>query len=449
MKEQSGGMKGLGIALTRRAHWFWLLQAAAVFLYLATVPGLSAVHHVDTRGYLTALRDVDLRQALLSHRTWGYPAFLELVTALTGGVEEAGYAQLGFYLVAVVVLGVVASKFLGSPWKGLAFASPLFYCPLVPHFARTLRPELPAAAWVTLTFAGLLGVLLEPRRWWSWAALTLSLAFTYHTRPSYLFLLAWVPIAGLLLGHSFGSLGDWRSGRRLLLGFGLACGVPFLLWCTLRLVVVGQFGLVSFGSINWIGITGSLLSREMMPELPAAERPLARQILRQKEELGLSPAYDFERLRHEYNRVVFDCALAAIRRDPERPKQDPRAQWVYANRKFTAFSLAIVQARPGLYLRWLTDASAFTIWRLLRSPWMLIPALAAALSGFVAWRKKRRPQPTTRALALATLLYGLLSLGLVLAVETPLDRYLFAGVLFVPGALLCLAVEVFFGERAA
>lgn len=426
-----------------RQVWPWLVaQALAVGLWLTLGPGLKAVHHVDTPSYLKALDGTSLSQDLSSHRTWGYPIFLKVAAACPGGLESAGYLQLGIYLAAVIVLGVVARRYLNSTWLGLAFASPLFYCPLVAGFATALRPELPAAAWCVLTVAFLLAVTLGPRHWWAWAALAFTLALTYHTRPSYLFLLAWVPLAGLALRPSIRPV----EARPTLLPWcgrlALAVGLPFMLWCGLRLAVVGQFGLVSFGSINWIGITGSLLTPEVVPELPPRERWLARQILARKAELGLSPHYDFDRLRFEYNKVVFNSALASIRRDPQRPKQDPQAQWMYANERFTSLSLAIVRARPGLYFRWLVDASWFTVKRLARSLWTLLPTVACLLGLAVAWGRQRPSlDPRIKALAAISFLYAAMALALVLAVETPLDRYVFASVLFVPGALLATGFE--------
>lgn len=443
-------MIGAQASLWRQPWWVFLIQGLAVWLYLANVPGLQPVHHIDTRGYLVALDGESLRQDLSSHRTWGYPLFLRAVAALPGGPAMAGHFQLGFFLFAVGALGVAAGRYLGSGWKGVMFASPLFYCPLVSGYAAALRPELPAAAWAVLSLAALLTLTLHPHRVWAWTALVLCLALTYHTRPSYLFLLAWVPLAGVALRAALRPEGGRRALLRWTVGLALAAWVPFLLWSSLRLAVIGQFGLVSFGSVNWIGITGSLLTPEMVPDLPRRDRPLARQLLARKAELGLAPSYDFKRLRHEYNQVVFDSALAAIRRDPKRPKQDPRAQWLYANERFTALSWSIVKARPGRYLRWLVDASWFTVVKLARAPWTLLPALACLASLVVAWRRGGASLDLrTRMLAATALAYAPLALALVLAVETPLDRYLFAGVLFVPGALLAVAFDVVREERPA
>ena len=65
----------------------------------------------------------------------------------------------------------------------------------------------------------------------------------------------------------------------MLVGLCSIAIVPFLLFCFLRWVVVGHFGLVSFGGMNIIGIAGQFLTEDMIPKLPETVQPLAVRVL--------------------------------------------------------------------------------------------------------------------------------------------------------------------------
>jgi hypothetical protein len=253
---------------------------------------------------------------------------------------------------------------------------------------------------------------------------------------------------------------------------GLAALVlaPLLAWCSLRLAVVGHFGVVSFTGYNLIGLTASMLDGPLAARLPPSDRVLAGQILEWRRERGWRPVRagsTLSKWRRPFNANSLEAGRAArALAEGDLPTTVPRARRralvnVEADRRLTRLSLAVLRARPEVYLAWLRLGWRSSLAATGADPWVWVPALllAASLVGAAGLDRSRRvrampaeagrlgPGRPAWGLLLASLGYFLAALGLVLLVEVPYARYLAAAELLLPGALAATAVEVWVRRR--
>jgi hypothetical protein len=215
---------------------------------------------------------------------------------------------------------------------------------------------------------------------------------------------------------------------------------------------VGDFGLVSFGGYNIIGITAQLLDEELLPELSAEVRPLAADILRRREiHPHWEPPVNYWAMERAYAGVVWEVAIPAAK---ERYGDDA----VQTNRAVTQLSREVILRRPERYLRWLawsgregmrsllllfiTDKGT----RLALLVLLILQAIVITRHWRTRWLPAPLPASEQRFLEVNTLLW--LALGfatpkllLVILVETPLHRYLNGAVVFAPALMGVLAFQ--------
>lgn len=448
-----------------RSPWFWLLaQASLIFAFLAYSGSTGVLRGFDAKTYEQTLAPSSMSGKLQSMRTLGYPLFLATVKRVYPKPEAVAIAQLAAFVLAVLAFARGFETYSGSGWLALAAATPLLYSPLLVVYAAAILADVLAAALALATLAGLWWVLARPASRLGWATLTLFLVLCYQTRPSYLFLLVLVPLGGWLLARR--RVG-WRAAlRRPATGLLVASLLPFLLWSSLRWLSTGHFGLVSFGGVNLVGLTASMLSPEVVEELPVEHRELGRAILERRAARGLSTTGElrFKRWEREYNKNVWRVATRAALKLGRRPGQGEPEAWVEANRRLTGLSWAVIGLRPELYIRWLATALGHSLVEIGREATVwgigLLLALAWGVRGL-----SRRGIPSSPALARApsaetqpsaatdlVILAGLFlagSLGLMVLVEAPIDRYLWAAMLLVPSAFAALAGEQLLAARTS
>lgn len=450
-----------------RSGTFWVaLQSVVVFTVFSASPASEPILRNDSRLYVKLARQVPVSEMLGTIRTPGYPLFLRVVDRLCRGFACLPEIQLALYCLAAMGLAAALRRFGLSHVAAAAGASPILYSSLVPHMAPSVMTDIPAAGLALGTISLLLVLLVEPRRGTVRAALALGiglcLALAYLVRPAYLFLVVLVPAAGLALPlPGPGAPGLRRRLKRTATLAALSL-TPLLLWCSLRWAVVGHFGLVSFSGYNLVGIAGSMLDEEVIAGLPQEEKPLARNILEKRRQLGLAPvdadtpyAGWREPLGINSWRIAVPAARWAWREQASRG-QEPAVSLprdVYVNHRLSRLSKAIIRQRPGLYIAWLARALGTALGRTARAPWMwgtAAFAVAALAAGFRSspgrrWNRQRLSlSPALGFLALAVA-YHLLSLGPVLLVGSPEWRYLTATRLLLPGALAAVGVEVWSG----
>ncbi|MDY7092556.1 MAG: hypothetical protein SX243_06225 [Acidobacteriota bacterium] len=303
----------LGVALGRRI-------AGAGLLVPRRVP--------DTSGYL-ALAQLSLdtpqwwEKLLGTTRTYGYPLFLKLTGWVAPDLTAVPGAHLLCYIFAIVVFWWGFSRYSGRPWLAFWAAMPLFYAELLSMVNRVQADALASASAVA-GLGLLLGLARRPRSAALWLAVVAVVTYTYHVRPAYLFLLPLFPLLALALRRLLPGEGRWRW--RWGMGLAVALVLPFLAFCSLRWVVMGHFGLVSFGGYNLAGLTTPLLDDELVAELPEGDRELAAAVLELRRKKGLETVgWDtpMEEWYRQYNASVWRVAVPAARQEA---RQEARRQ---------------------------------------------------------------------------------------------------------------------------
>ena len=226
-------------------------------------------------------------------------------------------------------------------------------------------------------------------------------------------------------------------------------------------MLVGHFGLVSFGGPNLTGITANFVDAKLLDELPAKHRELATIMLRMRERKGWLPmrtGVDPMPWFEQYSENIFQVALPAVRLTLEReaaaldeagdPVPDGTRWWVVVNQRLTELSRSVIQLRPRLYLRWVTQSIWYGFRQLKNEPWVLWPFMLFVASTPYALVRHRRGNLNTAGLRP---LAGLGALGaayfcgyllLVSLVSHPFQRYLASTVLLLPGCLCAALVWI-------
>lgn len=432
-----------------------ILRSPAAWLFLATVAmvllrlggsGFLPKRVPDTPDYQALAMASSLTEALSDYRTVGYAVFLRLTGAADGDFQALPEIHLLVFLAGVFTLWWALARFTGRPWLALAGALPLLASRSLDLLHR-IQSDMLAVAFSLLTIAALLAFAAAPRSKLAAAALAIALFATYQIRPAYLFLIVLVPLAGPVLRlakeRSFDRPGLASLGRWSIVLTAVSLG-PFLLFCTLRLAVVGDFGLVSFGGFNLIGLSSNLLDGKVVTELPEEHQPLAREILERRKADGLKPLKMGGLTRKwykEYNDNVWKRAVPILEAKVGLRSANAPA----INRELVEISKEILQRRPYLYAKWIVDGFVYGFagaWDhrptvclglalVLGLPLLLLPA---APREEAAW-------PHLAAYAFTAMLFLAGSLGLIVLVEVPFRRYVSAIGLLLPSALAMALFE--------
>jgi hypothetical protein len=494
-----------GVSKRRRAPAALVAGSAMVLLLAAVATGfaLSPQARVVTAkddAYLEASELSSLPDLLSHQRTVGYPLLLRLTRAVSPGYRALPLIQAGIFLGAVALFWLGLVRFGLGPGTALAAIAPLAASELVVPFARRVHSDTVGAALALAAIAALLFALRRPT-WRTWSGLALALFLAYQVRPAYLFLLLLVPILAFILPRRQDA-GERSAPAGRLAGVALALALgPFLLFCTLRLALVGHFGLVSFSGFNVVGIAASMITPEVARALPAEHQPLAETILAGRRQRGLEPieersfpgsAARFRAWSADYDtniwrisgRAAFRQAFARQDRErganaapgPEEPtpaadvgregararrRLGPRRRWAYheANRALLGLSLAVFRQRPGLYASWVVQGfrrgtlGTLSQVRGVREALAFagLAALALAASslkplggrrGAGAGRGWRRAVARSEPLCWIAAGFFAGGLALVVLVEPPFERYLWAVGLFLPAAAAALGWEL-------
>jgi hypothetical protein len=218
--------------------------------------------------------------------------------------------------------------------------------------------------------------------------------------------------------------------------------LPYLLFCLLRLIVVGHFGLVSFAGANLIGITVELLDRDTINNrLPDYWQPFAEELLAQRERVGQPSPFkdagiDIFQWQRNYATNCWDVGYATATRVYG---DDP----VVINEKLSGISKALLLADKGMYVRFVTYNLRDGVGRVISRGWFLPTLGALALATFflrVMINPSRSPgqidppevsNPTImHALILVAVMFAAAKLLLVSMVEVHVPRYTFAARVF-------------------
>lgn len=433
----------------------WMLLNAALALTLLQATGrFQAFEDPDTDSYRTMPLG-SLRGALSHHRTIGYPLFLKGVRAVTGTDRSAPYFQFLIYFLAVAAFGLALRSVGFSPGATGAAACVLLWSHAVFDFTGFMHPDLLAVSGAIFAMAALIVALRPKASWGVWVGLAAAIFATVQIRPAYLFLPPLVPVLGLALAlFVFRVPLTRRSGVRLFAVLTTAAAAPLLAFCGLRWLVVGDFGLVSFGGYNLIGITAQFLDEDLLPKLSPEVRPLAAAILRRREaHAQWAPPANYWDIEHRYANVIWEISIPAA-------KELYGDDAVQTNRAIMQLSREVIRLRPDRYLRWLAASGREGMRNLLLlfitdkgtrlALLVLLATQAIVLTRHfrTGWLPAPQPASQQRFLEVNTLLwlalgFAIPKLVLVILVETPIHRYLNGAVVFAPALMGVLAYHRF------
>lgn len=428
-------------------------------LWAWTTGGLAPVRQVDTASY-ESFPSLLTVASLEQTRTFLYPFFLQAATAVFGvdAIAWVPVLQLGIWLVAIGCWGLALHACRFSSARVLSASLPLYGLPFAWRYASVLTPDLLGCSFALLAASTWLVLVFHPTIRWAYLLTALFIFASYQTKPVYLFLVPWIPIATWI---ARGWLFQWdKTARNAAYRASLASIVPFLAWCTLRWTLVGHFGLVSFGGYNIVGITGQLLQAEQLSHLSEPSRELAERILAERSN---RPDWDssggFDRVSQQFNPMVWEIAVP-IASDLE------GGETKKINARLSRFSREVIIADPTAYCVWLLRAIKHAAVELTRSvggnPVVWIASLFFAYQWCIDWlRIKARaevkeescdqPENGSRVVVAAferlreaqsivwiAVGWSVGKMVLVILVEPPNERYAGPASLFLASALAVL-----------
>jgi hypothetical protein len=345
----------------------------------------------DSQSYITASR-LALEPALSQARTMGYPMILRLVATFSPDYSALPWVQLAMLWPAVFLLDFAVRRFGASPWQAFAVSSGFMYGAIQQVWSvASVLTDFPATVVAGMAIACLLLISSNPKHPGAWLGLTIFLAAAYHIRPACLFLIPLAPCLGIVL------LRLRAKGRRepfvwkkVLLALVAVSSLPFLAFCTLRWAVVDDFGLVSLGGTNVVGLAAELLDTKMVDnELSEPFRPFAREILKGRQERGLKPAFpggwrvDMRAYEDNFPVNTYFIAVPAA-------KRIFGDDTILRNREMVRFSREVVGLRRGNFLLWAVQYWPRAVMKVAYRYWILQAAIPATCILFVIRRYRRR-----------------------------------------------------------
>jgi len=374
----------------------WGLAVACVFAGPLCLQGvrdgkLLVSIGVDTESY--GLKSVSFESLLGGIRTPLYPVFLRLCGGLGNG---ATIVALQTIIYAAMVWGIFKdlSDLCRSRWTAFAAVLPFATGGIYIDYKNSLLPELLAAAF---SFRALFVMISRSHgggriKKECFAGLLVFLAIL--TKPQYLFLVP-VSLVTLFLARRTRTAESVAEMRfNLVAGIGASVG-PLLAYASLRCLLVGHFGLVSFGGANLAGIALNPLffTQEFVDQIKDNELQSAAQdilsfrmhLLQQKRnnlsfklhdtnldpdqvldaaQLSKLPLYDAVSVA--YNANVWDVGRPALLLRYEEANIGEGLVNVKVDRVLSSISSAALRYNSRLYVHWLVFASVEAVNRVVR-----------------------------------------------------------------------------------
>ena len=429
-----------------RVWYLFLTQVVVIAGFLHWFGHFEATSQVDTASYRDYSFD-SVTASLNDKRTFVYPCIIRFFEAADGSDRLVPWFQ---YIVSAVCTGFFLATLMRcgwSSWMALAATSPLLASPLVLEYSRVLTPDLLAQSFSIVAVSFWLNVVNKGKGIANLIGLSFFSFLAYQTKPSCLFLLAFVPVGGYIARWWLNpDVRDaWLVACRLL----AASTIPFVAWCTLRWVVVGHFGLVSFGGYNIIGLAGQWIQTDSIDQLTTEVRPLAVKILQGREAKKWEPATTYDEMEARFNPMVWEIAVPAAAALCE---GDSRIM----NRQMAELSSQVLKSQPTAYVGWLSKAAKRSVRNAveitLRNPVLLVSLPIGLLAFAWNWRKRNttieRSGLGTYDLEFQTMVwlaigYAICKIGLVILVEPPIDRYCAPATVFLASVPVMVACRMF------
>ncbi len=431
------------------------LAIAALIVLAYGLTGRLALRTVpDSPSYLNYPFD-SLSAALRSQRTPGYPLMIRLVDA-TLGLRLMPLVQLLLHLAACAALvrelGRWGTPPSGSLAVGLAIALGCTALANVP----VLATDALAASLGVLTAAALLRWARREGRIGAACWVALPALGAIAMRPAYLFLIPWTFLAGALLLHLRHRLpkATWREHDRRGLARAAAVmaliALPIVAWVGLRGRVVGDPAILPFGHQNLAGLTVQWVSDEELLATPEATRPLAAEIIRQRQRFldaggrfALGDPGATMTLESRWDDYTWYVVVpAADRLHP--------GDTIASHHAIRDLNRELLQRYPGRYVRWLLLAARRAAWGI-AADLVMHPPFLILIGVVVIWelariirgqaRSSPRPDAGLDALYVIAISYAALKVALVISTSPPIGRFADAAAIFLPAWLAGRAVE--------
>ena len=347
----------------------------------------------DTASYVDFRMD-SLEAAFSQIRTPGYPLFLQAVRTFSPDLSAVPLCQYGVWCMATACFWWGLRKLSSNAWRSSLLSCVLLYCNILHDHVNTVATDTIAAAAGIAVCGCLIGWLAMGERSFS---LLLSMGLLVLTacliRPACLFLVPMLPITASLLAGirdgRFAGIKAWRTGVRLL----PVVSLPVLSYCLLRWLVVGHFGLVSFGGYSFVGLAGQWVDATVIPQLSEELQPLAQLALTRKQQYESEHPLAIESGPGQYMRLEqrFDSTIYQA--------FAPAASELFGNNVLKAnealgkLAGEVIQLRLRNYAIWVAKASRqavrITALDLMSNPVAILLLLIAFVLQLVTFRGQR------------------------------------------------------------
>ncbi len=224
-------------------------------------------------------------------RTFGLPLIIKSYQLVFKDFQPWPYVQMISYVFSIFFLYWCLLSFGFNKIFALLIVSFLLWDKTNFLAFRFIRTESLSATFLHLS----VGSMLLAIRNWNWktaVSLGVSTFFLYQIRPNLSFIAILVPLwaVGISVIKEHFHL---AQARNIFFRFSQVTILPLFLFCLLRLLVVGQFGVVSMSGLCLAGHAAHYLNEKSIQYLSGDVRTLADEILVRKRQLtppnNLSP----------------------------------------------------------------------------------------------------------------------------------------------------------------
>jgi len=264
--------------------WLIIIQIGLLaFILFNNKDALLYQFNGDEPSY-TQFSFASLKEILSQHRTFGLPLILKLFYFLFNDYQLWPYFQMLFYFASIFFLYWTFLKFGFSKILTLIVMTCLIWNSTVSGMFKYVLTEPLAASFLNFTI-GSMFLVLRQNKWKLYLLLGFFTFFLYQIRPGFSFVPVLVPFWALGTFYIMKKSSVSKLRRNFII-FSTITIVPLLLICILRLIVVGQFGVLSSTGGYLSGHATHYLNENNIKYLSGDSRAIAEEILKRKRQLG-------------------------------------------------------------------------------------------------------------------------------------------------------------------
>lgn len=344
-----------------------MLSRSAVFLcFVCQVMVVAAVWKATDRFHPHRQPDTqsyeqfswrDAHSALSGMRTLGYPLLLSIVGKVDPAYRAVPILAFVAQTASVLVLWKGMAHVVRSPWSAMFVATSMLYSHFFYQYGNHLTPDHLAAAMSMTSVGALLGVIVRPAQASWWVLLVISTFLAYQLRPVYLFLVVFLPMAGVAVRKAMRLEVSTKMHVYRIVQLICAIWLPLLLFCLLRWFFTGHFGVVSFGGANFAGVVTAFLHEDDIKRLPQSVQPLAAAVLEERRRLVaagvseklLGPTLSYAAIENGFDIRTWQMCVPAARKTGGK-------EWVEGDAALWRLATSIIWLKPSTYILWCAKA---------------------------------------------------------------------------------------------